>query len=83
MKLRDLFFCIFCSYWLQNFGQDAHWSQFNDNQLFQSPAHTGQFDGDFRLIGNYREQWRSVTIPYRTCSISLDFKYKNGALAFW
>ncbi len=82
MKLRDLFFCIFCSYWLQNFGQDAHWSQFNDNQLFQSPAHTGQFDGDFRLIGNYREQWRSVTIPYRTCSISLDFKYKKWGIGF-
>lgn len=32
--------------------QDIHWSQFNDNQLFQNPGHAGHFDGDYRFIGN-------------------------------
>ena len=57
--------------------QDIHWSQFNDNQLFQNPGNTGHFDGDYRFIGNFRDQWRSVTIPYNTFSISADTKIKN------
>ena len=57
--------------------QDIHWSQFNDNQLFQNPAHAGHFDGDFRLIGNFRDQWRSVTVPFNTISMSADAKFKN------
>jgi len=57
--------------------QDIHWSQFNDNQLFQNPAHAGHFDGDFRLIGNFRDQWRSVTVPFNTFSMSADAKFKN------
>jgi type IX secretion system PorP/SprF family membrane protein len=58
-------------------GQDIHWSQFNDNQLFQNPAHSGHFDGDYRFIGNYRDQWRSVTVPFSTTAISVDSKFKN------
>ena len=49
--------------------QDIHWSQFNDNQLFQNPGQAGHFDGDYRFIANYRDQWRSVTIPYNTFSM--------------
>ena len=29
-----------------SFGQDIHWSQFNDNPIFQNPGNTGQFNGD-------------------------------------
>lgn len=54
------------------FGQDIHWSQFNDNPISQNPANTGQFDGDIRFIGNYRDQWRSVTVPFNTVSVSAD-----------
>lgn len=57
--------------------QDIHWSQFNDNQLFQNPAHAGHFDGDYRFVGNYRDQWRSVTVPFSTFSMSADAKFKN------
>lgn len=67
------------------YGQDIHWSQFNDNQLFQNPGNSGHFDGDFRFIGNFRDQWRSVTIPYNTFSISADAKINRwgfGILMF-
>jgi len=65
--------------------QDIHWSQFNDNQLFQNPAHAGHFNGDYRFISNYRNQWKSVTVPFSTLSASIDMRKKNlgiGVLFF-
>lgn len=57
--------------------QDIHWSQFNDNPIFQNPANAGNFNGDYRFVANYRDQWRSVTVPYTTLSISADSKLYN------
>jgi type IX secretion system PorP/SprF family membrane protein len=52
--------------------QDIHWSQFSDNPLFQNPGQAGNFKGDIRLVGNYRDQWRAVTVPFQTTSVSVD-----------
>lgn len=63
-----------------SFGQDIHWSQFNDNPIFQNPGNAGQFNGDIRFVGNYRDQWRSVTVPFSTISLSVDanlYNHKN------
>lgn len=57
--------------------QDIHWSQFNDIPLFQNPAHAGHFNGDYRFVGNFRDQWRSVTVPYSTISVSADSRVYN------
>ena len=54
--------------------QDIHWSQFNDNPLFQNPGNAGRFNGDIRFVGNFRDQWRSVTTPFQTLSMSVDGK---------
>lgn len=54
--------------------QDIHWSQFNRNPIFQNPGNAGHFYGDYRFDANYRDQWRSVTVPYNTISISADSK---------
>ena len=65
--------------------QDIHWTQFNDNQLFQNPANAGNFNGDLRFIGNFKDQWRSVTVPFSTFSFSIDKNIKKvgfGLLAF-
>lgn len=68
--------------------QDIHWSQFNDNPIFQNPANCGDFKGDYRFIANYRNQWKSVTTPFTTFNLSADghfSKYKNlsyGLLLF-
>lgn len=56
------------------FAQDIHWSQFNDNQIFQNPGNAGNFKGDYRIIANYRSQWKSVTVPFSTISFSGDTK---------
>lgn len=71
--------CIFLLLLVPFFGnsQDIHWSQFNDNPVFQNPANSGQFNGDVRFVGNYRDQWRSVTVPFQTLNFSVDSKPYN------
>ena len=56
------------------FGQDIHWSQFNDNPIFQNPGNAGNFNGDYRITANYRNQWKSVTIPFSTLSFAGDMR---------
>lgn len=58
--------------------QDIHWSQFNDNPVFQNPGNVGHFNGDLRFVGNYRDQWRSVTVPFSTISFSVDGNLYNN-----
>lgn len=85
MIKRILLSILVFSSFQSSFGQDIHWSQFNDNQLFQNPGQAGHFDGDYRFIANYRDQWRSVTVPFSTYSMSADAKFKNygvGLLMF-
>jgi len=70
------------------FGQDIHWSQFNDNPVFQNPGNAGHFNGDLRFVGNFRDQWRAVSVPFQTLSMSVDgkpYNYRNlgiGGLFF-
>lgn len=52
--------------------QDPHWSQFEYAPLNLNAAHTGLFNGDFRLVGNYRSQWFDVPVAYRTVSLTFD-----------
>lgn len=68
---------ILCFVWVSKVvGQDIHWSQFNDNPIYQNPANTGEFNGDTRFIGNFRDQWRSVSVPYQTFNVCVDRKAK-------
>lgn len=61
--------------------QDLHYSLFDMTPLNLNPATAGQFDGDYRFVGNHRHQWKSVTVPYTTFSVAADvndfFKGKN------
>ncbi|MBM3418630.1 MAG: type IX secretion system membrane protein PorP/SprF [Bacteroidetes bacterium] len=85
MKPKVLTSVLFCFFWVFSYAQDIHWSQFNNNQMYQNPSQAGYFDGDYRFIGNYRDQWRSVTVPFSTFSTSFDARYKKwgiGVLAF-
>ncbi len=77
--MYKIIFCLFAifSFFESSWGQDIHWSQFNDNQLFQNPGNAGHFDGDYRFIGNYRDQWRSVSVPFTTFAVSADAHRKN------
>ncbi len=52
--------------------QDPNFSQFFVSPLTLNPAMTGKFNGDFRIAGNYRDQWPEISKAYITSTISLD-----------
>lgn len=52
--------------------QDFHFSMFNENPLNISPAMTGAFPGDHRMVLNYRNQWKSISEPFTTYTGSYD-----------
>jgi type IX secretion system PorP/SprF family membrane protein len=57
--------------------QDIHYAQYMYSPLNLNPANTGMFDGDYRIAANHREQWNSVTVPYKTYSFSFDMKLEK------
>ncbi len=57
--------------------QDLHYSQFLNSPLNLNPALTAYTQANYRLILNNRNQWASVTVPYKTFSGSFDFKFLN------
>ncbi len=68
-------FCLF----LDIDGQDLHYSQFYNSPINVNPALTGIFNGDKRFIANFRDQWRSVPVPWLTFSGAYDQKiYPKG-----
>lgn len=51
---------------------DPHFAQYYAYPLFLNPALAGVVDGDYRLSGNYRNQWANFGTPYSTGGISFD-----------
>ena len=50
--------------------QDLHFSQFFNSPLTTNPANTGFIpDADYRIGANYRSQWTSIPVPFKTMSI--------------
>ena len=56
--------------------QDVHWSQVNENAIYQNPANSGYILEDFRATLSSRDQWRNVTKPYQTQSLTFDMVNK-------
>ena len=54
--------------------QDINFSQFYDLPILRNPAIAGLFDGDFRITSGFRNQWQSVTVPYRTIALGAEIK---------
>lgn len=67
--------------------QDIHFSMFNFAPVFNNPSAAGS-ESNHRVILNYRNQWKSVSAPYKTGSVSYDglmgkgFTTETGKLAF-
>jgi type IX secretion system PorP/SprF family membrane protein len=53
-------------------GQDIHFSQYYASPLSLNPANTGNYDGDWRLMNSYRQQWKSIKEPFVTNAIAYD-----------
>lgn len=61
--------------------QDVHFTQIHAAPLLINPANTGVSEVDFRLVNNYRNQWRQIEAPYNTYSISADRRIFSGPRA--
>src|ERR1019366_9010674 len=51
-------------------GQDIHFSQFWENEIFHNPALTGVFSGDYKYGVDYRTQWGSIATPFNTVMLA-------------
>lgn len=58
--------------------QDPRFSQFYASPLNLNPAMTGVYEGQFRVVANYRELYNSVlgNQPFRTISASFDYRHQ-------
>lgn len=55
--------------------QDIHFSQFFMTPLTISPSNTGNYTGDWRVMANYRTQWKEIAKPYLTQSVGADKQF--------
>lgn len=76
MKKNLLYLFITCFPLLGLAQQDIHFSQFFAAPLTYNPAVAGAFEGDVRLLTNYRQQWSSIGTPYTTMGFSGDMPVK-------
>lgn len=58
----------------KSFAQDIHFSQFYASPLTLNPGLTGLTEKSYRAMAIYRNQWRSVTVPYATYGGSFDMR---------
>ena len=84
MKKLILIVIVVCSI-QQLRAQDIHFTMYDAMPITTNPATTGVFNGDFRGVVNYRNQWASISTPYKTYSVMVDGgffknKWKNGYL---
>ncbi len=69
---------VSCCIWAK--AQDPHYSQFFSSPLTLNPALTGKFEGEVRVMGNYRNQWPTINRAYQTTTASVDFKILRNAI---
>lgn len=59
--------------------QDALFSQYYNNPVYNNPAFTGVHTGRFRVVAGLRDQWNAVTnTTFRTSNINFDMRSKIG-----
>lgn len=60
------FILLYFSCFTNTMAQDIHFTQWMHAPHTYSPSSIGDFDGEYRFHGNYRNQWSSVTVPFTT-----------------
>ena len=58
------------------FAQESHFSQINKTPVITNPANAGVMDYEMRITNNYRNQWKSINIPYNTLHFGIDKKIR-------
>ena len=75
MVKKILFILLISSVSLK--AQDIHFTQWMFSPLNLNPGETGRFDGDYRIIGNFRSQWAAIMEKqYKTFGFSYDRNFK-------
>ncbi|MEY4288844.1 MAG: hypothetical protein RLZZ30_932 [Bacteroidota bacterium] len=69
MKLHTIVILAFCTAWNSYAQQEAHFTQFTDNQLFVNPAYAGS-NGQLNATMLHREQWVGFKGSPRTSTFS-------------
>ncbi len=66
-------------------GQDPRFSQFFASPWNLNPALVGAFEGRWRAVLNYRDQWSSLLspVPFRTFSAAAELRWGVGAHDFF
>jgi type IX secretion system PorP/SprF family membrane protein len=59
------------------FSQDIHFSQYTQTPSLVNPALTG-ISNVLRASVIYKDQWRSITVPYKTYGASFEMKFKGS-----
>src|SRR5687767_10651403 len=79
MKMKKIFLLLTLSICVTRAGsQDFHLSMYDAGPLFLNPAMTGLHEGDWRVHGQYRTQWKAVNFkPYNTALLSFDMPWKK------
>ena len=77
---------LFCSFLLCIssvivLAQDPNFSQFFASPLTLNPAFTGKFNGEFRIAGNYRNQWPTINNAFTTYTVSADFSVLKNRIS--
>lgn len=72
--MRQLTLILFLALFANGFCQDLHLSQFYTNAANLNPALSGDYEGSYQFVGNYRNQWREIGTPLNTYFISADKK---------
>lgn len=56
------------------YSQDLTFSQFYATPMLRNPSLAGVFSGDLRVNAVHRSQWQSVTVPFKTTALGLEYK---------
>ena len=60
--------------------QDIHFSQFSMSPANLNPATAGVNISDFRVVYNYKNQWKSISNPYISHGISYDMPFMEDII---
>ena len=72
-KITSVIFVLFM--FVVGYGQDLNYSQFYEMPLLRNPALAGLFNCNIRVGGSHRSQWSSVTVPYQTSVMDVQYKF--------
>ena len=72
--MKYIFTFLICLWGQYLLAQDYTFSQFYEQPILRNPALAGIFKGDIRVSGVNRNQWASVTVPYKTTALSVEYK---------